>query len=750
LKQPRKHPSSATRYKRSLWALPAFGLLLIAALWTATWLQLQATERGLINAATRDTENLAAEFEEYTRRTIKDADRTALLVKHEFGQHDTVDLPALIQAGLIEATGAVVVNIADAKGNVVARSQPAAPFNMADREFFRLHAERDTGLLDISKPVASRMSGRPTILLSRRLNRADGSFAGIVLLSVRPEYFMQFYQEGELGKRGSLGLLGLDGIFRARRVGDDATSLSNESGGALVARAKINAVGHYEARSEIDHVARIVAYRKLADYPFIVKVARATDEALGDFYKSRNNYLIAAVGATIVILVFFSVVTALALRLQRRQAELKLQRRFLETLVDNVPSGISVRSMLPGNLGQYVLWNESNALAFGTKSEDALGRTVQDLMTTRDSESIADLDRQLLASPMVQEVVQVRDIPGKGRRICHMIRAPIFGAQGGVEYIMTSATDITEERARTDELRLASKVFETTPDGIMMSDAEDRTLMINAAFSKLTGYDADEIVGKILAESPFHPIDPAASDARMERLHRDGFVTGEVARFRKDGTPLSLWVTASCVRNADGSIRNYVRVFTDISLLKETQRKLEQLASIDQLTGLPNRRLLHDRLEQAARRAQRSNEGMAVMFIDLDGLKKVNDTLGHSVGDLLLQEAASRLQKCIRLSDSVGRLGGDEFAIVLEDARDRTDAAEIGERIVAAFALPFVLDGHRVTTSASVGIAIYPDDGSDAITLLKNADAAMYKAKQAGHNQFSFYSRRAELAAAIG
>lgn len=750
MKQPRHRRLSFTRHEHPLWALPAFGLLLIAAVWTATWLQLQETERALIGAATHDTENLTAEFEQYTRRTIKDADRTALLVKHEFEQHGVVDLPALIRAGLIDTTGIVVVNIADANGDLIARSQPAAPFNMADREFFRLHAERDTGLLDISKPVTSRASRRPTILLSRRMNHADGSFAGIVLLAVAPEYFMQFYQESELGKRGSLGLLGLDGIFRARRIGDDATSLSDESGAPLVARARTNAVGHYEARSSIDNVMRIVAYRKLADYPFIVKAARATDEALADFYTYRNNYLIIAGAATVVILVFFSVITVLALRLQRRQDELKLQRRFLETLLDNVPSGIAVRSMLPGAFGKYVLWNESNALTFGRKSQDALGKTVRDVVPAENVARILDLDRQLLASPMVQEIVQMRDLPGKGRRIIHLIRAPLFGAEGQVEYIMTSATDITEERARTDELRLASKVFETTADAIVISDADDRVVMVNAAFSKLTGYDAQAMVGKILDESPFGPIDVAEAKARDERLDRDGFVAAEVPRVRKDGTPLSLWLTASCVRSADGTIRNYVRVFTDISPLKETQRKLEQLASIDSLTGLPNRRLLNDRLEQAAHRAQRSNKGMAVMFIDLDGLKKVNDTLGHGVGDLLLQEAASRLQKCIRLSDSIGRLGGDEFAIVLEDARNRADATQIGERIVAAFALPFVLDGHCVTTAASVGIAIYPNDGTDAATLLKNADVAMYKAKQAGRNQFRFFSKRTHVESTVG
>jgi diguanylate cyclase (GGDEF)-like protein len=226
-------------------------------------------------------------------------------------------------------------------------------------------------------------------------------------------------------------------------------------------------------------------------------------------------------------------------------------------------------------------------------------------------------------------------------------------------------------------------------------------------------------------------------------------MTAEVARVRKDGTPLSLWLTASVVRNADGSVRNYVRVFTDISLLKETQTKLEQLASFDTLTGLPNRRLLLDRLEQAAKRAQRNNIGLAVMFVDLDGFKNVNDTLGHDVGDLLLREMAKRLQKCIRLSDSIGRLGGDEFAIVLEKGQIPADAAHVGERIVAALADPFILDGRSFTISASMGVATYPHDGTDATTLLKNADVAMYSAKEAGRNRFEFFCHPADVADAV-
>jgi len=713
-------------------------------------MQLQSTERALIGAEIRDTESFVASYERYTRRQIKDADRMARLVKRELELRGSLDLPRLVQAGVIDDNLLVVVSVADAKGDIVASSQSLNAINIADREYFQMHKAHDTGLLDISKPLIGRASGRPMIQLSRRMNGADGSFAGVVLLSVTPAYFTDFAKQADPRKEGSLGLLGLDGTFRARVVDGEPTEAPVGWAMQLVSRAAANPSGHYETRRATDNALRIVAYRKLVDYPFIVSAAKAPDEALGDFYQNRSNYLIFAVVATLAILVFFAVVTTLAARLQRHRRDLKAQRQFLHTIVDNIPSGITVRSMQPGTAGQYTLWNESNSLIFGTNSEDALGKTARDVMPARYAAEIADLDRQLLASPMVQDIVQVRDRPDGTRRIYHLVRAPIFGVDGQVDSIMTSAADITKEHARTDELRLASKVFETTVDAIVISDADDRVVMVNAAFSKLTGYDTQAIVGSILDESPFRPIDLVEAADRDKRLDRDGFVAAEVPRVSKDGTPLSLWLTASCVRNADGSIRNYVRVFTDISLLKETQRKLEELASFDSLTGLPNRRLLHDRLEQATRRAQRSDKGLAVMFIDLDGFKSVNDTLGHAMGDLMLKEIGPRLQKCIRSSDSVGRLGGDEFAIVLEDTRNPPDIVQIADRIIAAFAPPFVLDGHPVATSASVGIAIYPNDGTDAETLLKSADIAMYRAKHAGRNQFNFFSERTEIEPAIG
>jgi diguanylate cyclase (GGDEF)-like protein/PAS domain S-box-containing protein len=293
------------------------------------------------------------------------------------------------------------------------------------------------------------------------------------------------------------------------------------------------------------------------------------------------------------------------------------------------------------------------------------------------------------------------------------------------------AATALEQRAR--DLRLASRVFETTADAVIVSDADDRVLMVNPAFTRMTGFAAEEMVGKVLAESPFRPIDPDRSAQRMAEQRRVGYIGAEVLRYRKDGSELPLWVTASNVTDEQGRLTHFVRVFSDISHLKASQRKLEALAASDALTGLPNRRALDQRL--AAALASRAS--FALVYADLDGFKPVNDALGHERGDVLLRMVAARLQACVRATDTLARMGGDEFAIVIEDAQAVTEAPRVAERVLAACAQPFDLEGHRVHISASVGIAFHPADGEDAATLLAAADVAMYAAKRAGGNRWA-------------
>ena len=294
------------------------------------------------------------------------------------------------------------------------------------------------------------------------------------------------------------------------------------------------------------------------------------------------------------------------------------------------------------------------------------------------------------------------------------------------------STESLERQAR--DLRLASKVFENTADAVIVSDADDRVMMVNPAFTRLTGYAEREMVGKLLADSPFRPIDPIQSAERMAVQRQQGFVTAEVLRYRKDGTELPLWITASNVTDEHGRITNFVRVFTDISHLKESQRRLETLASSDPLTGLHNRRAFDERLQQALERRHAGGAGFALLFVDLDTFKSVNDAFGHDHGDQLLKILGRRLQSCVRTEDMLCRFGGDEFAIILEGEGAAADAARVARRVLAACAQPFGVGEDVLRISASIGIAVCPDHGDDVPTLLKSADAAMYAAKRSGGN----------------
>jgi diguanylate cyclase (GGDEF)-like protein/PAS domain S-box-containing protein len=289
---------------------------------------------------------------------------------------------------------------------------------------------------------------------------------------------------------------------------------------------------------------------------------------------------------------------------------------------------------------------------------------------------------------------------------------------------------------------LASKVYETTADGIMVTDADDRIMMINAAFSKLTGYSADELVGSVLADSPFRPIDPVESAERMTIMLRDGYVTGEIGRFRKDGAPLALWITATALKNAAGRMDNCVRVFTDISALKASQHQLETMAMIDSLTGLPNRRAFNDRLAQAVAGAKRHERELALLFIDLDHFKPVNDQFGHETGDHLLTKVASMLGAAVRGTDTAFRIGGDEFTVLFEMGTGAAAAQMVAERIIVALKSLVIVNGHAVVTGASIGIALYPEHGTTPDELVQHADTAMYAAKSRGRNQLALSGRQ--------
>ncbi len=302
---------------------------------------------------------------------------------------------------------------------------------------------------------------------------------------------------------------------------------------------------------------------------------------------------------------------------------------------------------------------------------------------------------------------------------------------------------IKGRHAAESRLHLAYKVFDSTIDGILITDSDRKIISINRAATAITGFSAEEMLGQpphVHASRQHHG--EAFFQAIWQQVAEQGSWQGDVWNQHKNGETYLQWQNISEVRDKRGRLVNYISVFSDISALKESQEKLEHLAHHDPLTGLPNRLLLDQHLALGLERAARQKQLLAVLFLDLDRFKNVNDSLGHAAGDALLKQASQRLKQVIRGEDLVARLGGDEFAILLESPADERAVGLVVQKCIDAFARPFRIDGSDVYTSTSIGVSIFPNDGTRADELIKHADTAMYHAKERGRNTFQFYCRQ--------
>lgn len=302
-------------------------------------------------------------------------------------------------------------------------------------------------------------------------------------------------------------------------------------------------------------------------------------------------------------------------------------------------------------------------------------------------------------------------------------------------------TDISERKKNENTLKQAAAVFENTQEGVVVTDAEIRITMVNKAFTRLTGYSAEEVIGRNPSFLKSGRHDPHFYQEMWENISNFGYWQGELWNRRKNGEIYPELQSISAVRDNDGQISHYVSVFMDISNLKASEEQLEFLAHHDPLTQLPNRLLLFSRLEMALSIARRDNTQLALLMFDLDHFKDINDSFGHPCGDQLLQQVAQRLAERLRTTDFLARLGGDEFTVLLENLPRPEDAARVAGDLIAALEAPFHLDNNiEVRTGASMGISLFPSHGATAETLLQQADAAMYRAKAEGRGRFQYFS----------
>ncbi len=418
----------------------------------------------------------------------------------------------------------------------------------------------------------------------------------------------------------------------------------------------------------------------------------------------------------------------------------------LNTLIEHIPMMLFVKD---AKTLRFIRFNRAGEKLLGKSREELIGRSDHDFFPKEQADFFTQKDREVLSSGMTADIGEEYIDTHEGRRILHTRKVPILNTQGQARYLLGVSEDITEHKQSEEKIRQWAKVFDSTSEGIIITDLTGTILDVNDAFTEITGFSKQEVTGNNprLFQSGRHDAD--FYTAMWQTILRLGTWRGEIWNRRKNGELFPSWETISTVYNENGEATHYVSVFTDISPIKETQEQLDFLAHHDPLTGLPNRLLLNDRMQHAIDRASRNNTGVAVMFLDLDRFKVINDSMGHPAGDELLLEVSRRLQNTLREVDTISRQGGDEFILLLEDFVNTSSVLSGARKVLTAFTNPFHVAGRELIVTASLGISIYPEDSRDAAELIRNADAAMYRAKEYGRNQFWFYTeditRQAEI-----
>jgi diguanylate cyclase (GGDEF)-like protein/PAS domain S-box-containing protein len=408
---------------------------------------------------------------------------------------------------------------------------------------------------------------------------------------------------------------------------------------------------------------------------------------------------------------------------------------FYRTLVDCLPMAVYARSTRPSSAGEYVVWNKAAAEVMKLAPEQVLGRKAHDLLPPEITRRGDEQDLAVLRDPRVHHFPHLTYNTPAGERIVDLIKVPVRGVDGQVDHILAIARDITDQRQAADQLRLASRVIDETAEAVVVTDAVDRVVMVNPAFLHVTGMSPSEVVGQSAELLGLPPLRESHLPGVSQALKTGQRWTGESRQVCTDGRALDTWLSVSTLRNDRHKVTQHIRIFSDISVLKAHQRELVEQARHDSLTGLPNRRAFGERLNQAMARARRNPQTLAVLFIDLDGFKAVNDRFGHAAGDALLIEVGQRLLQCVRLTDSVCRLAGDEFTVILEGAGHSGELALICQRIVDRLSMPHDMGTAAVVVSPSIGAAVF-EAGDTADALSQRADGAMYAAKHAGKARF--------------
>jgi len=398
--------------------------------------------------------------------------------------------------------------------------------------------------------------------------------------------------------------------------------------------------------------------------------------------------------------------------------------------------------------GRWLEANQSTLQSFDLTDKDWRGKTDLELTSLLPAflqptiEACIRTDADAWKVKIPSRTLEMIVMADSTKRYFDIVKSPLFNKDGTRNLLIIFGRDVTDLSRLMERQKLSEQVLENSREAVMITDIHNNIVSVNRAFTIVTEYTEAEVVGRNPSILASGRQDKDFYRAMWHQIRVEGVWRGEIWDKKKSGDIYQKWLDISSVHDQQGKLSNYIAIFSDLSERRAIDERIEFLAYHDPLTGLPNRLLLHDRYKQAVASAMRENTLIAVLFLDLDKFKQVNDQLGHATGDELLQTVAKRIELSMREVDTVSRIGGDEFAVLLTDLKDVSTAAHIAEKIINTMTAAFVVHNNEIESSLSIGIAIYPNDGLELDTLLRMADASMYHAKNRGRNNFRFFSEQ--------
>jgi diguanylate cyclase (GGDEF)-like protein/PAS domain S-box-containing protein len=726
------------------------GAVMIGLVWLSLYVYWSGERDHAERGAVQNASNLARVFEEHLSRSLAHVDG-ALVVLRGMYERDPEGFDFTDWTHIAEILGspALQLVIVGPDGIVKMRSVGSVVprVDISDREHFRTLAATQTDELIITKPMVGRATGKMSVHLSRRIRKPDQSFGGIITASLDPSYFGRFYGSVDIGGDGYVRVIGFDGIVRAAEARSPDAVGMNLQGAQLLQRYQTPTGWYYHDNVKSDGIRRLMAYRTANGYPLIVIVGLAAHEIFATQLAKQRAYSSIASLITLLILLVVGFSIFSRIKLETTTAALHTQNMLFDTALNNMSHGLCMFDAS----ARLVVCNERYLQIYGLSPDIVKpGYTLLELLEHRRARGTFARDPQQYIDYLRGEIAAGKEVTVFGElpdgRVIAVINRPMAG--GGWVAVHE---DITEQRRAEQELartkNFLDTVIENVPSSIFVKDARDfRFVLVNRAGEEFFGRPAEQIIGKTSYEFlPKAAADSvAARDYELLRVGRQDFYQEQPLHL--PGHEARLVATRRrVIRGADGEPQYLIVLVDDITEQKRAEARIAHMARHDALTDLPNRVLLMERIDEALARQRRRGERFCVFLLDLDQFKSINDSLGHSVGDVLLKAVAQRLIACCRETDVVARLGGDEFAILQTiEGEQRVAAVTLANRILEAVTAPYDLDGQQAIIGTSIGIAAAPDDGTDGDQLLMKADLALYRAKSEGRSQYRFFAPEME------